>query len=138
MDQTLLVDRELQDVPRLIEELRKDNFIPKAAFWLFTSEADEWNLCLVMDGIKEHGSSKEYLTLVKAMRRMDDLWIDPFALKLIDSTEPLAKAVLDQLARRQEREAKIPIRLRKSNLGGVFADAAYIYPNAAVAGACSF
>jgi len=131
MDQTLLVDHELQDVPRLIVELRKDNFIPKAVFWLYSNEDNAWNICFVMDGIKEHGSRNQYLTLVKAMRRMNDLWIDPFAVKIIDSNDPLAKAVLDHLS---TRHTKIPTRVRNARLGDVFVDSAYIYPNAIVAG----
>jgi len=131
MDQTLLVDHEIQDVPRLIAELRKDHFIPKAAFWLYSSEDDAWKLCFVLGGVKEHGSRNQYLTLVKAMRRTDDLWIDPFAVKIVDSNDPLAQAVLEHLS---TYPAEIPTRIRNARLGGVFVDAAYIYPNAVVSG----
>lgn len=131
MDQTLLVEHEIEDAPRLITELRKANVVPRAAFWLYSNESGDWNLYLVVDGIKERGGRSEYMAMHKLIGRMDDFWIDRFAVTFIDSDDPLAKAVLDHLSTRQ---TKIPTRVRNARLGDVFVDAAYIYPNAVIAG----
>jgi len=40
---------QLDDVPRLIDELKRDQFGVKAAFWLYSSEADQWYLYLASD-----------------------------------------------------------------------------------------
>jgi hypothetical protein len=72
------------------------------------------------------------MTLHKVINRMEDLWIDRFAISFIDSTDPLARAVLEYLS---TRHTKIPTRVRNAHFGGIFMDAAYIYPNAVVSGA---
>jgi hypothetical protein len=44
MDTAALVEHQIDDVPKLIGQLKLDNFYVKAAFWLYTSEADQWFL----------------------------------------------------------------------------------------------
>ena len=49
MDQATLVEHQIDDVPRLIDQLKRDHFDVKAAFWLYTSESEQWFLYLVSD-----------------------------------------------------------------------------------------
>ena len=124
MDQATLVARQIDDVPRLIDELKRDNFDLKAAFWLYRSEADQWFLNLVSDAVDQNGITEAYKAVFKAMRRLNDLWIDPFEVKLISPMDALAQAVTKFAPR---RHAHLPTRVRGATLGDVSLENAYIY-----------
>ena len=124
MDQATLVEHQIDDVPRLIDQLKRDNFDVKAAFWLYTSEADQWFLYLVSDVVAQQGITEAYKAVYKAMKRLTDLWIDPFEVKLVDPGDPVAKAVINFLS---EQHARLPARVRRTNLADVYIENAYIY-----------
>lgn len=124
MDQATLVDHQIDDVPKLIDQLKRDNFDVKAAFWLYTSEADQWFLYLVSDVVAQQGITEAYIAVYKAMKRLTDLWIDPFEVKLVDPGDPVAKAVINFLSK---QHARLPARVRRTNLGDVYIENAYIY-----------
>jgi len=72
MDQATLVEHQIDDVPRLIDQLKRDNFDVKvkAAFWLYTSESEQWFLYLVSDVVDQKGISEAYKAVYKAMKRL--------------------------------------------------------------------
>ena len=70
MDQATLVEHQIDDVPKLIDQLKVDNFDVKAAFWLYTSEADQWFLYLVSDVVDQKGITEAYKAVYKAMKRL--------------------------------------------------------------------
>jgi len=124
MDQAALVDRQLDDVPRLICELRRDQFDVKAAFWLYTSESDQWYLYLASDIVDQKGLKEAYKAMDKSRSRLTDLRIGPFDIKLVGPDHPIAKAVMDL---QTLLPAQFPTRMRGANLGRVFVEDAYIY-----------
>ncbi len=124
MDQAALVDRQLDDVPRLICELRRDQFDVKAAFWLYRSEADQWYLYLASDIVDQKGLKEAYKALDRSRSRLTDLRIGPFDIKLVGPDHPIAKAVMQT---QTVLPAQFPTRMRGANLGGVFIEDAYIY-----------
>jgi hypothetical protein len=124
MDQATLVDHQIDDVPKLIDQLRLDNFDVEAAFWLYTSEADQWFLYLVSDAVDRVGTTQAYKSVYRSMRRLTGLWINPFEVKLVGPADPVAKAVLDH---RAFAHAPLPTRVSGSYLGNVYIENAYIY-----------
>jgi len=124
MDQATLVEHQIDDVPRLIDQLEQDNFDVKAAFWLYTSEADQWFLYLVSDVVDRQGITEAYKLAYQTLRRLTDLWISPFEVKLISPDEPIAKAVIGLLSMQHAPRAPW---VRGTNLGGVYIEHAYIY-----------
>src|SRR4051794_10855742 len=124
MDQATLVEHQIDDVPRLINLLKRDNFDVKAAFWLFTSEADQWFLYLVSDAVDQKGITEAYKAVYKAMERLTNLSIDPFEVKLVSPGDPVAKAVIDFLSKQHARGAT---RVRGTNIGNIYIENAYIY-----------
>ncbi len=60
MDQATLVEHQIDDVPKLIDQLKMDHFDVKAAFWLYTSEAGQWFLYLVADVVDQKGITEAY------------------------------------------------------------------------------
>jgi len=125
MDQATLVEHQIDDVPRLIEQLKHDSFDVKAAFWLYTSEADQWFLYLVSDVVGQKGITEAYKAVYKVMRGLTDLWINPFEVKLVGPDDPIAKAVMIFLTK---QHAPLPMRVRGTNLGDIYIENAYVYP----------
>jgi hypothetical protein len=124
MDQATLVDHQLEDVTRLVDALRQDAFDVKAAFWLYTSEADQWFLHIASDAVDRLGITEAYKAVYRVMRRLPDLQIDRFQVKLVAPDDPVAKAVIDDLSRQPTR---LPARIRAAHLGEVYIEDAYIY-----------
>jgi hypothetical protein len=124
MDQATLVEHQIDDVPRLIDQLKRDEIDVKAAFWLYTSEADQWFLYLVSDVVDRKGITEAYKLVYKAMRRLTNLSINPFEVKLVSPDNPVAKAVIDFLSK---QHAPLATWIRGTNLSGVYIECAYIY-----------
>lgn len=124
MDQATLVEPEINDVPRLIDHLRRDGFDVKAAFWLYTTEADQWFLYIASDAVNHEGFIEAYKAVGRAMRQLPDLQIGPFQVKLVAPDDPVAKAVIDFHSRQQ---ARLPMRIRATRLGDAYIEDAYLY-----------
>jgi hypothetical protein len=124
MDQTSLVEHQIDDVTRIIDELKVENFGVNAAFWLYTSEADQWFLYIVSDIVDEKGIAEAYRLLYSAMRRLPNLWINRFEVKLVDPKDPAATAIIEFA---KSQETPLPTWVRGTRLGDVYIERAYIY-----------
>jgi hypothetical protein len=124
MDQATLVEPEINDVPRLIDQLRRDGFDVKAAFWLYTTEADQWFLYIASGAVNQEGFIEAYKAVGRAMRRLPNLQIGPFQVKLVAPDDPVAKAIIDFQSRPHDR---LPTRINAINLGGAYIENAYLY-----------
>jgi hypothetical protein len=58
------------------------------------------------------------------MRRLPDLRIDRFQVKLVAPDDPIAKAVIDFVS---GQHLRLPTRISAANLGKVYIENAYIY-----------
>lgn len=124
MDQATLVDREINDVTRLVDELRRDAFDVKAVFWLYRSEADQWYLHIASDAVDQKGITEAYMAVGGVMRRLPDFQIGPFQVKLVAPDDPVAKAIIGFLS---GPHGRLPRRIRGERLGGIIIDDAYVY-----------
>lgn len=126
MDQATLVEMQIEDGQRLVDELRSRNFDVTAACWLKDSEEQHWFLYIASKVVDEKGVTAAYRDLHVAIGQILKLWVDPFEVKLISPTHPIAK---DVLSIQQRYHAPIPTRYGGAELGGLSIDQAYIYPN---------
>ncbi len=124
MDQATLVGPQIDDVTKLVDQLRRVGLDVKAAFWLYRSEADQWYLHIASDAVNQLGLFEAYKAVGQAMRQLPDLSIGPLEVKLVAPDDPVAKAVVDFLARRPARRLT---QIRGENLGGVHIENAYLY-----------
>jgi hypothetical protein len=124
MDQATLVEHQIDDVTKLVDQLRRDAFEVRAAFWLYTSEADQWFLYIASDAVDRVGIIEAYKAVGRAMRRLPDLRIDRFQVKLVAPDDPVAKAVIDF---QSKQPARLPTRIRATNLGEAYIENAYLY-----------
>jgi hypothetical protein len=106
------------------ESLRKKATIA-AAFWLRASEEDSWYLYVAPDEFNEKTLDLAYGEVLRIAGQMQNPYFDPFQVKLIKRTHPLAKAAIEILQRFPGRMAS---RLHGRNFGGMSADEVYIYP----------
>jgi hypothetical protein len=123
MDQATLVTNQVDDVTRLVAQLKRDNIDVKVAFWLYTSETDQWFLYIATDLVNQIGITDAYKTALRSMRQLPDLRIDRFQLKLVPPEDATAKAILDF---RSTLHVALPTEIRSSNLGGVYIEHAIV------------
>jgi hypothetical protein len=128
MDQATLVDTHIESGEQLIEELRRSGFNVAAAAWLRTGEEGQWFLYIASTEVDRKGLADAYKFVYLTTQRLQNLWLDPFDVKLIGADNPIAKDILDIQQRRYP--APIPTRFRGTRLGSIHIEEAYIYPPA--------
>jgi hypothetical protein len=130
MDQGPLVRDEADLGAELVRRL--DKAIPvKAAFWIKESEVGHWYLYIASDQFDSPGKNVGYGKVLQLAEEIDDPYLDPFRVKLIHTSDPLAQAVLEYL---QKYPRKTATRLGGMPFGGTFIDGAHIYPPSVTAG----
>jgi hypothetical protein len=125
MDQEALVNDQILGGATLVDLLSRNLFPISAAFWLFTSEADQWFFYLASPLVDEKGSTECYKIVHRAIRSQPGLGVGPFEVELIGPDEPLARAVSRLI---EESGSPSATRIRRRYLGDVFIEQAYIYP----------
>jgi hypothetical protein len=124
MDQGPLVTQQIDAGSRFIHEFAKQ--IPiQAAFWLRTSEDNEWFLYVVSDQINDSSVRLAYGEVSRITSKLADPWLDSVHVKVIGTNKPVAKAILDIQGKYPGR---LPARYRDLQLGGIFVEEAYVYP----------
>ncbi len=119
-----LAEVRIEDVARVVAQLKRDTIDVKVAFWLYTSETDQWFFHIATDLVNQIGITDAYKTVLRSMRQVPDLRIDRFQLKLVPPADATAKAILDF---RSTLHVALPTEIRSSNLGGVYIEHAILY-----------
>jgi hypothetical protein len=126
MGQEPLVEEEKKGGQEVVTLLRDSGFDVTAAFWLKEDDDESsWFLSIASKNVETDGIHEAYRKVGDVMGQLPELSIDPFSVKLIPLSQPLAKAVLDLQA---QRPRKSGLWLRAPRLGNIFASGAYIYP----------
>lgn len=60
MVKAALVEKDIQEGKRLIEELDKTNFKVRAALWFYLTDSDEWRLFIASPFVEKEGPIKSY------------------------------------------------------------------------------
>jgi hypothetical protein len=124
MDQGPLVGEETDAGAELIRQF--DKFIPiKSAFWVKGSDEGRWYLYIASDHFDDKNLDDAYGEVLRLAGRMASAYLDPFQVKLIASSDPLAEAVSNIHQRYPGNSAT---RFGGQNLGGMSVEGAYIYP----------
>ncbi len=129
MDQIVLVEEQIKAGQKLIELLNEEGIPVLAGGWIKESEGGQY-LYLVTPLVGEDGATKPaYRRIVPVIRRMQEigLWIDPFEVKVVGPTEPLAQAIMEVQRRYPGRQG---ICYGITSLAELPIDGAYIYPAA--------
>ncbi len=136
MDKDTLLSEQTESGERLIEALAKEGFEVRVAFWAKPTEEGKWYLYLASSTVDDNGPAAAYRLVHGTLRKMPDLWIDPFEIKVIglsDSLTQAASAVIKPTVPASPyavRNAKrFPTWFGGATFGGLSVDGAYIYPS---------
>jgi hypothetical protein len=125
MDQELLVTEQIDDGQRLIDQLAKDGFEVRAAYWVRTSESGSWTLQIATPPIPPDKLGTAYRTVYASLGKIINTWVSPSDIKLVNSTSLVA---LEAVRVRDRYPAKTPTWYRGKSLGPLAVEEAYIYP----------
>jgi hypothetical protein len=125
MDTELLVEGQIDDGQRLIEQLVRDGFEVSAAFWVKTSEEGLWHLYIASPSVGAEKLGESYRKVYASLNKVSDSWVSPSDIKLVNDMNPIAQ---DAIEVRDRQPAKIPTRYHGKRLGSLPINEAYIYP----------
>lgn len=124
MDSNPLVIDEIYAGKEFIKRLNE--YAPvKAAGWLKRGEDEERYLCVALDGPAGDDFRLGNKKVRLAMEEMKDHYIDPFRIRVIDTSDRFAKAVMELY---RLYSGPMPTTFSSSELGGDPIVDAYIYP----------
>lgn len=124
MGQELLVSEQIDAGDRFVRDF--NDYVPvSVACWVNPTESDNLFLYIASDEISDSNIDVAYGEVLRRLGAKRSQWLDPFQIKLLNSSDPIAR---DAIQIRDRYPAKIPIRCKDSSIGGMSIDAAYIYP----------
>jgi hypothetical protein len=124
MDQGQLVSEETDAGGELVRRL--DKYVPvRAAFWVKDSEEGHWYLYIASDQINDTNLGSAYGQVLRLAGELASPYFDPFLVKLIPTSDPLAQAALD-IHRRYP--GRMSTRFGGTSFGGMGVDGVFLYP----------
>lgn len=120
MDQGALVTDQVEAGNRFLREFERCNTV-LAAFWLKEADTGHWRLFIVLNGADNGKVKSAYGEVVGITNAMNDPYLGPFQVTLVRSSEPTARAVLQQYKR---HPAQLPVRIR--DIQAIGGEEAYI------------
>lgn len=96
----------------------------KAACWLREGEDEERYLYVALDGLTTDSIDAAYLEVLRITQAMKNYYLDPFRVKLISTSDPIAQAVMD-LHRRFP--GRIPPPVFSRVFAGTAVEDVYVY-----------
>ena len=102
-----------------------DKYQPvKAAFWVKASDEEQRYLYIASESIDDTNFDMAYREVLRLTGELDSPYLDPFRVKVIGATDPLARAAVE-IHRRFP--GSTPIRFGGRSFGGISIDDVYIY-----------
>jgi hypothetical protein len=133
MDTTTLVREQIDDGQATIQELLRRGIDVSSAFWLQTTDDDQWRYYIVTPRVDEQGSLQTYREVQTAIRGMTaSLWINPLEVRILGTQAPLAKAVFT-FQQRHPNTVRRGTHCPGDLLGMELVKNAYLYPLPTVA-----
>ena len=124
MDQETLVTEDREAAEVLIDRFGK-KWPVQTAFWLKSVENGRWILYIAAQGIEHSNVDQGYREVLRQLKEMRPVYLDPFQVELITVDDPLVPAVETILQRHPENRA---FYYKGSRLGGMSIGGAYLYP----------
>jgi hypothetical protein len=129
MAQELLVDDQIYDGQKIIDQFLADGLDVAVAFWAESNEG-LWRLYIASPRFDDKKPGEAARTVYESVSKVPDLTIEPaLDIRLINDRNPIAQDAV-KIAGRQGKEEGI--RYRGTRLGDLAIEDAYIYPRPAV------
>ena len=138
MDQDTVVGLPIVSGERLISALAAEGFEIRVAFWARPTEAGKW-LLYMSSPVVDKDATLAYRRIHELLRRMPDVDIELFEIRLLQTNDSLTEAALALESNKQKSWASRQlgqnprpytrmVRFDGGTLAGVSMDGAYIYP----------
>lgn len=128
MDSETLVDNQINDGRKPVENLLQRGFDLSAAFWVRATMNGKWYFYIVSPIVDTDGGFEAYLRLHPLVRAMPQpFWINPLRIKLIGMNHPIAKDVL-AIDISAAGPRAYPIPWGGTQLGNLSVEGVYLYP----------
>jgi hypothetical protein len=125
MDKKILVDRDIEDGKRLIEELDKSKFQLNGALWFYFKDSEEWRLLFVSPLVDTVGPRTCYRIVQSAIADLSVVF--RISLEHISVLSPRGRLIqLLKIAIRTDSGLST-IRFTGNTINGVFIEDALIY-----------
>jgi hypothetical protein len=137
MDKDTVVSQLTDDGKRLMDALAKEGFDVQVALWAEPTDEGKWFLYLASQMVDDKGPAAAYRLVHGVLRKMSNVLIDPFEIRVVGLKDSLTEAVLAEI---KPKVPNSPYAVRNPplyqgmtyfkgiTLGGVSMDEAYIYP----------
>lgn len=125
MGTDVLVANKIADGQRLINQLIRDQFDVGVAFWVKTDEEGLWHLWIASSAVDEERMGEALRKVYAALSKVPNCEIMPSEIKLVEGTNPIARAAI---AERDRNPGRDPVRYAGKQLGKLAIEEACIYP----------
>lgn len=124
MGEELLVTERIDASAEFVRDFN-DYVTVSVAFWIVPAESDDVFLYVASDDIDDGNLDVAYGQALRKLSGKRSQWLDPFQIKLLNSSDPIAQ---DAIRIRDRYPAPLVTRYGGSSLGGTSIDGACIYP----------
>lgn len=124
MDQSTLVENQIDDGRRFVERFAADGNPVQAAFWVKTAEEGLWFLYVATDIVDRAGPAATYRAVHASLQKLGESWVSSSEIKVVSPSNPIARDVLAVMARHPGRLAT---RFGGKTLGAMAVEQTYIY-----------
>lgn len=124
MGEELLVTEQIDAGADFVRDF--NDYVPvSVAFWVVSAKSDDVCLYVASDDIDDRNFDVAYGEVLRRLSGKRSQWLDPFQIKLLNSSDPIAQ---DAIRIRDRYPAPLVTRYGGSSLGGASIDGACIYP----------
>src|SRR5262245_10893779 len=123
MDTVTLVENRLDSGWTLLDRLRKDEFVVRAACWIKPLAEDRWSLYVATPIMDKKGILPAYGQVLQVLRASSEDWITSSDVILVGEKHPIVKDALDILRRFPH---STPIKSPRSLVGGIPTEEVYV------------
>jgi len=127
MDKIALVEKEIEDGKKLLEELDKNSFfLVKAALWLYIEELNDWRLIIASPYLDDNPPQKAYHFINEALKRISpDSSISLKDITIISNKHALISTITRTIQIAPKGIGGV--RMNHTVLNGIPIESAYIY-----------
>jgi hypothetical protein len=124
MAEKLLVTEQIDAGAEFVRDF--NDYIPvSVALWVVPADSGHAFLYLASDDIDDNNFDVAYGEVLRKLSGKRSQWLDPFQVKLVNSSDPIAQ---DAMKIRERYRAPLITRYGGSSLGGTSIDDVCIYP----------
>lgn len=125
MDQSTLVENQIDAGRQFVERFAADGNPVQAAFWVKTAEEGLWFLYVATNTVDRVGPAAAYRAVQTSLQKLRDSWVSSSEIKVVSPANPIAKDILAIMLRHPGRLAT---RFGGKTLGYMAVEQTYIYP----------